>query len=320
LPEESLTYREVVSQPEVWATILRDRGRIEEAARELRGLGLGRVVAVGCGSSHYVAQVASAALNSLARLPTLALPAGEAVTSWDEHVADEATVLLIFSRSGETTEALWAAKSHRPSFAITCAPGSTLAETSSAVLAVPEAAEESWVMTRSFSTMLLAAIALAAELGGYDLDRYRGLPDACRSVLDTERDLGEPGRVYYLGSGAAHGVAQEGMLKMTEAALVPAQAYHHLEFRHGPRAIVDEDAAVVSLSTGEVAAHEASLADELRSLGATVLSIAPPPGPDPAAEALLHAPVVQLLALSRAAAKGIDPDRPRHLDPVVRLT
>jgi glucosamine--fructose-6-phosphate aminotransferase (isomerizing) len=198
-----------------------------------------------------------------------------------------------------------------------------------------EAREESFVMTRSFSSMLLAVLMLAEKMTGRAAGTYADLPELCRQVLEASEAMyrGEQvaqagDRLFVLGSGCAHGIAQEGALKIIEISLSPAHAYHHLELRHGPKSIVDERALIVSLATPDVAVHEAALADELEALGATVLRIGSHPralhvpvprAPDAPAEALLRLLPVQVLALHRARAQAVDPDQPRHLDAVVRL-
>jgi glutamine---fructose-6-phosphate transaminase (isomerizing) len=336
---ESQTHREVMSQPEVWASVLGDDARIAEAAHFVRRSDATSAVVVGCGSSFYLAQAAAAALNrsGYAALP---LPASEALLAWRDHVHAAQTLLVAVSRSGETTEVLWAVEEHRaaargPVLAITCEGGSNLAQAADHAIVLHEASERSVVMTRSFSSMLLATFMLACELGGGAMSSYAELPEHCRRVIDASKALydteavgllGE--RLFILGSSCAYGIAQEGALKLMEVSLSPSQAFHHLEFRHGPKSMVEPHTLVVSIATTDVAQHEPQLVGELQRDGATVLrigadgpglSIPVGPAPDTLAEALLRLPPIQLLALRRAEARGIDPDTPRHLDAVVQL-
>jgi glucosamine--fructose-6-phosphate aminotransferase (isomerizing) len=183
--------------------------------------------------------------------------------------------------------------------------------------------------------MLLAGALLALELAERGGSPYAPLPEHCRRVLEAsaERYAEEPAlsardHILVLGTGCAHGVAHEGALKLMEVSLAHAQAFHHLELRHGPISIVDAETLVVSLVTTDVAPHEPQLAAELAGYGAAVLRVGRAPGapgidvpqaPDGAAEALLCLPALQLLALRRAEVRAIDPDRPRNLDAVVRL-
>jgi glucosamine--fructose-6-phosphate aminotransferase (isomerizing) len=334
-----LTHRELFSQPDVWSSVVDDADRISRAERFVRRTGVTRAAVIGCGSSFYLAQVAAAAL-SRAGLSATALPASEALFAWGDHLPEHRTLLIAVSRSGETTEALWAVAEHLsgdrgPVLAFTCEGDSSLANLADHAVVLDEAREESFVMTRAFSSMLLAALLLAGKLEGRSERAYATLPELCSQVLaasealfgtESVAQVGE--QLFVLGSGCAYGIAQEGALKIIEISLSPAHAYHHLELRHGPKSIVDQRALIVSLATPDVAAHEPPLAHELEGLGATVLRIGSIPGslhvpipqaPDAPAEALLRLPPVQVLALHRARAHGLEPDQPRHLDAVVRL-
>jgi glucosamine--fructose-6-phosphate aminotransferase (isomerizing) len=328
-----------MSQPEVWASVLADGERVEAAARFVRGTGTTSAAVVGCGSSFYLAQVVAAALNR-AGWAALPLPASEALLAWPDHALAPQTLLVAVSRSGETTEVLWAVDQHRlaargPVLAITCEGGSTVAGAADHAIVLPEASEQSMVMTRSFSSMLLAALMLACELGGGEVSAYAELPEQCRRTLDASdalygaEDIALLGEhVFVLASGCAYGIAQEAALKLMEVSLTRAQAFHHLEFRHGPKSMVDAQTLVVSLATSDVARHEPLLVGELERYGASVLRLGSDPSTlhvpvaaarDTLAEALLRLAPMQLLALRRAEARGIDPDAPRHLDAVVQL-
>ena len=46
-------------------------------------------------------------------------------------------------------------------------------------------------------------------------------------------------RFYFLASGPLLGVASEGMLKLKEMSLTSSEAYHAMEFRHGPMSMCD---------------------------------------------------------------------------------
>jgi glutamine---fructose-6-phosphate transaminase (isomerizing) len=338
----SSTYREIRSQPAVWALVVSDHLRIERAAGWIAAHRPSRVVIVGCGSSFYLACAAACAFNELSRIPTIALPAGEAVTGWDQHVVGGGPTLLIaVSRSGATSEVLWAIDEHQqhgrgPVLGVTTGSDSPIVDACDEVVVLSEAAETSVVMTRSFSAMLLGLDAIALRLGGGELSSYEPLADSCDVVLaGADADIGTiaeeiaADRVFVLGSGAAYGVAREGALKLLEGSLTTAQAFQHLEFRHGPKAMVSAGTLVASLATREGREFEPALSSELIGYGASLIrsGIEPaaghhiyvPPCPDAPSEALLHLPVLHLLTVHCAATKGLNPDQPPHLDAVVEL-
>ncbi|MBI3287049.1 MAG: SIS domain-containing protein [Chloroflexi bacterium] len=166
------------------------------------------------------------------------------------------------------------------------------------------------------------------------------VPDLAERILEESQALGEEfGRrrdwhsVLFLGSGPLYGLAQEGALKMIEMGGTPASAYHFLEVRHGPNAIIDSGTLVVGLlSQGGLRYELAVLRSLIQQQEATVIALSPTNDPQPFrahsfafglsdfTQGLAYLPALQLLAYQRAVSRGIDPDRPPHLTPFVRLT
>ena len=329
----SHTEREILSQPDVWAKTLEDVDP-HPAAHLLRQAD--EVVVIGCGSTHYLAMTAAALLRA-AGVRAWSLPSSELVPTAQPQLVDPGkTVLLAISRSGTTTETTRAVEhflrhgGHRV-IALTCDPSSTLATQADLVMLAPEAQEISVAQTRSFSTMTLIISAVAGALGDADLMHLRNLPSAGREVMERCR---EPMRrlaqsvalesFYFLGSGSLFGIASEGMLKLKEMSLTQSEAYHGLEFRHGPMSMCDASASVISLASPERAALEDAVKSDLIELGAHVTTIGPGcdiglPEHAPWLRSALYLLPLQLLALERALHKGLDPDQPRHLTAVIHL-
>src|SRR5262249_43208559 len=79
---------------------------------------------------------------------------------------------VLVSRSGTTSETVRAAevlsqKYKVPTLGVTCTSPSPLSEACDLTLALPEANEESMVMTRSFTSLLLSMQLLAGRHGGH---------------------------------------------------------------------------------------------------------------------------------------------------------
>jgi glucosamine--fructose-6-phosphate aminotransferase (isomerizing) len=130
----------------------------------------------------------------------------------------------------------------------------------------------------------------------------------------------DPSRVIVLGGGAAYGVANEAVLKLTETSQVPASAFHPLEFRHGPISVCEPGVLVIGLLGGEVEAAERRVLEESAALGATTWELGPT-GPGADLGEIARLPLVlyplQVLALALAVRRGRDPEAPRHLGQVV---
>jgi glutamine---fructose-6-phosphate transaminase (isomerizing) len=340
---------EILSQPEIWKGCLEklhQSGGLERV-RDLFSNSQGWLL-IGCGSSYYVALAAAATISSLTKRPARAIPASE-VLLYPELTLVETKdwIPILISRSGRTSEVLKAAEllgsRNSPTLAITCAPNQPLEKMATLTLCLP-ADEQSTVMTRSFSSMLLALQALAAVLAG-DSQFSGSLTDMPAAA---EATLGElPTRIrefaqahsfadyVCLGQGPFYGLACEYALKLTEMSLSYAQSFHTLEFRHGPKSIVSSKTLLVFLLSEQGYGAECELLTEMKSLGAPILAVANHADGRVRAAANLVvelsldlpelarlAPALwpgQLLGLYTGLDKGLDPDAPRNLSRVVTL-
>jgi glucosamine--fructose-6-phosphate aminotransferase (isomerizing) len=329
---QSHTEREILSQPEVWQPTL-------DALDPVSFLGavdgISDIVVTGCGSTHYLAMTAAALLRDTGRR-ALALPASELLDVARPQLTDPAgTLLLAISRSGTTTETVRAVEHFRALggrrvAVITCYPDSTLAQQADVVWAAPAAAEQSVAQTRSFSSMQVLASAFVGALRGDDLGVLHRLPDVGAAILAHSRSsmagLARDPQIeafYFLGSGPLFGIASEGMLKLKEMSLTASEAYHAMEFRHGPMSMCDSSAAVLALMSKSRRALEQAVLDDIAPFGAHLVTVGsdaqiPADLPEWSTPALYLLPL-QLLALERALHKGLDPDNPRHLTAVIHL-
>lgn len=349
---ESHTYREIMSQGQTWRAVLESLPVQIEAvsswAKHPASMSSGseEVLVIGCGSTYYLSLSAAAFWRRLVRQPARALPASEIWLFPEFCLLQQPSRLLVISRSGETTETLKALEVFRSrslgeSLAITCYPQSSLARLADRCLAVTAAQEQSVAQTRSFSSMFLLAQAVACHLGGrLDLlDQLAALSSLFDSLVEKyealARQLAEDlrlERVVFLGSGMNYGLACEAMLKMKEMSLTPSEAFHFMEFRHGPKSVVGPGTLIIGLISASARQAEAQVLSEMRTLGATILAVAESgsdlaadycielnSGLDDLANRILVLPALQLLGYYRALEKGLDPDHPTNLEAVVRL-
>jgi glucosamine--fructose-6-phosphate aminotransferase (isomerizing) len=328
---DSYTLDEIYSQPEIWTKTL-DDFELADLTSSWRQWDHPRVVVVGCGSTHYLAMSAAALLRSVAGIEASAFPASELVLNPAQTLVDvESTVLLAISRSGTTSETVAAiaefkSRGGRGTITITCDSTSPLAIESDVVLAADAAQERSIAQTRSFSSMFILAASTAAALAGRDIAAMQDLPTICHSLLRSQHapmtelaGRAELDRFFFLGSGVHYGLASEAMLKMKEMSLTGSEAYHFLEFRHGPMSMIQASAAVIGLIDSDRLGAEQAVLDEMAGLGAVVRDASYRSAMPSWQRAILALPSLQLLAYERSIAKGLDPDRPRHLAAVVEL-
>ncbi|MCX7680791.1 MAG: SIS domain-containing protein [Anaerolineae bacterium] len=344
----SHTWHEITTQPDAWRRTLEGFVQCRPAlAQFLKEATFDRILVVGCGSTYYLAQAAAATLAHCAGIPARAAPASELWIFPRTWLVGK-TLLVAISRSGTTTETLRALEQFRKRgngsvLAITCYPESTLAQQADFALTAPDAQEQSIAQTRSFTSMFLLAQALAATLAHDEgmWSRLQHLPLALENLTsrlgDLPNRLGEDPAIeqlFFLGGGPLYGLACEAMLKTKEMSLSQAEAYHPLEFRHGPMSVVNGRTLVVGFFSDTGLAEEMRVLMDMQRLGARTLAFLEEASfstwqPDYAVELRsglsewergpLYLVPLQYLAYYRALAKGLDPDRPTHLTAVVKL-
>ncbi len=290
------------------------------------------IVVIGCGTSYYLAQTIALSFVSHG-LEAIAVPGGEWNLRPESYVPVHKRIqVLALSRSGETTETIAAARRslgrNERVIGITCEPGSSLTTACTACIAIPTHPEEDIVMTTSASLMLLVGLRLSQNGSGLTIagiNHAQSMLERARLKLDAL--VRDRTHFVYLGGGALYGVAQEGALKLMEMSLSYSQAYHPLEYRHGPMALVDQATLVVMLYQPQTLQEETALVNELRSKGAAVIGVGGPGDlslelnePDPALRGLIALPTLQWLGERLAQSKGLNTREPRHLTKVVMLS
>jgi len=344
------TLSEILSEPQCWADCLpalQKSGEIEAALERLPPRS--DWLFIGCGSSFYIAQAAASSWTALTGQRARAVPASELLLFPSLVTFVPPCQPVLISRSGHTSEVLKAAeylksKENVHTLAITCVEGQPLEQISTATLHMLAADEQSMVMTRSFTSMLLGLQGLAATVGKKSdfLESLKKLPSLAQTALDplpsrvrkfaNEHDFAD---YVFLGQGPFYAVASESMLKVKEMSCSYAQCFHTLEFRHGPKSIVSPETLVTFLLSESGYQAECEVLEEVKGLGGTTVVITNRAGDaarraaDFLVELNLDVPEYarlttyllpgQLLGLFTGLKKGFDPDRPRNLSRAVVL-
>jgi fructoselysine-6-P-deglycase FrlB-like protein len=282
----SATDEEVRSQPATWR---RAAALLPQVAADLPATGE-RVLTVGCGTSWFMAQSWAAAREAAGLGRTDACTASElpAGRTYDRMVA--------ISRSGTTTEVARAIEEvDAPSVAVSAVAGTPVPEHADAAVILDFADERSVVQTRFATTTL---VLLRAHLGIDPTPAIADLEVVLAEALPVDPSAFD--HVVFLGHGWTVGLAHEAALKLREAAQVHTESYPAMEYRHGPISLAGSSTLLWIFGT-----PDPSVADAAAASGATVVTATL----DPLAELVR----VQRLALALAAARGLDPDRPRNL-------
>lgn len=337
------TWSELVSQPDTWENLL-ERLALRQGVPSFALDGFDEVLLLGSGTSYYLALAVADWVGRRHEIAVRAVPSCEVVL--DSHQVKRGPgrrrLVIAISRSGESSELLLAIEALQGTdtvvVGVSCCAGSSLLRMADRPFLVGEGHEDGLIMLRSFTSMLLA---LQYEFGSDD-DRavLRTLPSAGRALLaaHTEplRELARRrsfDRFVYLGSGSNYPIALEASLKVQEMSISTSEAFHSLEYRHGPMANASRDTLLTLFSLRDTRLGR-SLARDMHALHPTVLVVGPNAdeyrdiadlavasgvGLEDGQASVLSLLPSQIVAFETALRKGKNPDAPQNLNKVVIL-
>jgi glutamine---fructose-6-phosphate transaminase (isomerizing) len=345
-------YAEIVNQAVAWEEAVEKVMAQSDAIRAFyEELQPGEIIFAGCTSPYYAGLSSATYWESSLGIPAKAVPCSELIQFPAAYYSRRPgqPMLVVLSRSGKTTETLWAIERFEKQYPgrtllIGCAPGSPLEDKVKMKIMLPKGFEDSVPQTRSFSAMYLAAQLVGAILSGQD-ETVRALcesPSMVQPIVQANEatiqqvNRGKFQNIFYLGSGPLYGIAREATLKMIEMTISDTICIPFLESRHGPRSLIDEQSLVIGLYSRAGAGYEASVMDELtRKHGATTVAVVPDASWKTGQVVhkvsvncnwhdyilgLSYGPVTQLLAYYHAVAKGVDPDKSRNLTSYIEIS
>jgi glutamine---fructose-6-phosphate transaminase (isomerizing) len=318
---------------------------VEAVARAVEAAGIEHVVIAARGTSDHAAIYAQYLLGIRLRLP-VALAAPSILTLYGVEPRFGRSLVIGISQSGASPDVVSVVDAGRRQGAVTLAitndPASPLARAAAHVLDLATGPELAVAATKTYTASLAAIAMLASALGGDPpATGLEALPDAMAQALATEPDTEAaahsmapmPGCMI-LGRGYEYATTREWALKLKELAQVVADPYSAADFRHGPLALAEPGFPVLAVApSGAVAEdlvalleqlrdeHDVDLLvlsdrEEVRALGRHAITL--PAGlPDHLAPIPSIVPA-QLFALHLTRARGLDPDRPRHIAKVTR--
>ena len=263
------TAKEIAGQPELWIKIheklVRDKERITPflnlVLKETK-----KIILTGAGTSAYIGHSVEGYIQRHTGITTVSIATTHIVSHPNDYLERETPTLLIsFARSGNSPESMAVVKladtylNHCFHLIITCSEEGDLAKYSSknkhmVFLLPPESNDKSLAMTGSYSGMLLTILLMS------NFDKLDANKDVVKAVvkyanqllhvnLDQIRKIAEIDftRAVFLGSGPLYGTAMESHLKLQELTdgLVICKNDSYLGFRHGPKAVVDENTLLV---------------------------------------------------------------------------
>jgi tagatose-6-phosphate ketose/aldose isomerase len=344
------TFREIRQQPDVWrdaASIVADRrADIDAFLTPLLAEKNLRIIFTGAGTSAFIGGVVAPTVARATGRRVESIATTDLVSNPLHYLAEGVPTLLVsFARSGNSPESVAATRltdqvlTRTHHLIITCNEEGSLAQEhaqrdSSLVLLMPARSNDAgFAMTSSFTSMMLSALLTFLGDAG---DTIEALATAATRVIGDEwsriERRAEDGvrRLVYLGSGPLASLAQESALKSLELTAGRVVSYHDssLGFRHGPKAVLDDETlALVYISNDPYTrAYDLDMIAELReavgpervltvgtdSAAGTEQSVILEglTGTDDGYLAVAFIVVAQILALSFALQVGTTPDNP----------
>ena len=335
------TAREIDQQPDTWSqtnrNIERERPRIDAwLAPKLADPAL-RIVLTGAGSSAYVGATLAPWLGRALARRVEAVATTDLVGQPDAVLAENVPTLVVsFARSGESPESMAAVEladrlldiCHH--LVLTCNATGALAKHAAAhpdalYLPMPKRTNDrSFAMTSSFTAMLVAGAGIFSP-NTSRLARAVAMAERAKSDLVLRAQAlahADWIRLVVLGAGCLHGIAREACLKCLELTdgRIATLAETPLGVRHGPKAVIGADTAVVLLRSVDplTARYDADLLAELRTdgLAAEIVDLGPEAfadngdGLDDFWVSLPYVVFCQMLAFFKARVLGVAADDP----------
>jgi len=284
-------------------------------------------------AAHYMAYLVMARLGRLVTSLPMSL-----VTLYQSRLDCDGLVSWGFSQSGQSPDLIAPTRFFREGGARTVAvvndASSPLADAAQWVLPLHAGAETSVAATKSYIAQLVAGARIVAHWQDDKalLAALDALPDVLARAADADWSpltdaLVNADRLFVIGRGTSLAIAMEAALKFKEVCGIQAEAFSGAEVKHGPMALIDEGyPLLVFAPRGPAQAGLLQLADDMRRRGARVLVAAPvgTPGAELPLVVAGHEDLDPISAIQSyylavealARARGLDPDKPRHLNKV----
>lgn len=307
-----------------------------------------KFVILGCGSSYMLAKSAAALFQSFPDTTAYAIPAGDYLvdyTYWSEVV--RGSILISLSRSGRTSEMVWAIRHAKENFS--CPVISVSMEDKNDIMPMGDlnltlnwCYDESVCQTRTVTNLYTTALLLAGEYAGDEAliqsvraacKQNRVFQQANRTVLEQIASM-DWNNAVVLADGPVCGIAEEASLAFTEIAMLPGRYFHLLDYRHGPIVISGKKTLTLMLLRPGEDKYQMAMVHDVMSHGGPVITVSE--DFDNPYHATAHIQisginkfaawgipfiyVAQIVALRKAVNLGGNPDAPNGLDAYITLT
>lgn len=348
---EHFMLKEIYEQPAVLKSladrfIKDDKICFEELKTENK---INKIHIVACGSAYHAGVAGKYAFESLADISAQVEIASE--YRYNKNFADENTLFIAVSQSGETADTIaalnFAKKSGAHILSIVNVKESACARLSDSVIYTEAGAEIAVATTKGYSSQLFVLYLLAlyfADLKNtlpkdrylYFLSELGNLHKIAENILknagkikDISQKVKKDGSVFFIGRNTDYATALEGSLKLKEISYIHSETYAAGELKHGTISLIEEGTQIIAVSTNKrLSSKTEGNIKEVKSRGAFVTALAREndekiadisdncifvPETDDIFMPLISVIPLQLLAYYIALFRGCDIDKPRNL-------
>ncbi len=348
--------KEIHEQPDVVRNVLVDKLHDEAAAVILDDVKLSikelekinRIQIIACGTSLHAGLVGKYVFEELTGIPVDVEASSEYI--YRNTIADENTLVIGISQSGETADTITAIKQAKDKnshiLIITNRKDSAMARLADSLLPINAGIEVSVAATKSYMAQLLSLYLLAIYFAENKNSKNSlikdikkellTLPSKLEAILNDTKNIENIAKKYssyknfiFIARGINYPSALEGALKLKEISYINATGYPAGELKHGPIAMLDETMPVLAiLNEGIVYDKVLSNCEEAKARQAKLIGVTNfidekhknlfddtviiPEIKDIVSPAL-NIVVLQLLAYHISEYLGKDVDQPRNL-------
>lgn len=303
---------------------------------------------IACGSAYHAGLVGAYAAQKLMGIPAEAYIASEYINR--SSAADENTLAVIISQSGETADTLAALREVKKKKAkvvsVVNNELSTIAQESDCIIPTKAGREVAVATTKAFSAQLAVIYALCIRLsysaGKIDREKYKNLCEKLGNISELIDEVISESEKYkliaenlknidytcFIGRGFDYCAAMEGALKLKEISYTHCEAYAAGELKHGTISLIENGTPVIAVMTDStVSSKMKGNIKECKARGAKIICITNEnefkgdaddtvilvPKTEDLFSASLSVLPLQMIAYYTAKLKGCSIDKPKNL-------
>jgi glucosamine--fructose-6-phosphate aminotransferase (isomerizing) len=282
------------------------------------------VYITGSGTSYHASLLMNILLTK-SGINSVLIPASE-FNYWMPEESHKKSLVIIFSQSGESSDALSAMNRTLISgvdvLGITNETDSTLYAKSTYHFCTDAGHEHAITATKSYLSQVIFILMLYLNLNNIS-NNFADAAKEIAEIIDNSEGIENivnkfRKNIIILGSEYLYPVAMEAALKLKEASNTVAEGYATREFLHGPKQILNDDFTIIVIGNGK------TTIEDLNRYHSNIITISNSKDADftindeSVSNIASYIIIIQIMAYYNAVRLNLDPDKPDKLSKVVK--